>query len=237
MSLFNYNSSWYNSYTFIFVIQKRIFKSTYVSNFRMIFLLQKLLLQSNSARLLSIRDVTQLSSIRKISGTDNKISLTFSERFQLNEYLRENLNNWFPSSLKKISILDKDGKPKLCRIPTIADRVWLELVKKSIEPVHEAIFNPRNFGFRFNRSFYEVQNSVFLNLSMSSYGWQKRFLKVSLPENLFVFDTSFVLSRLLVPRSIKLGILRYLKNGLHLSFCATCFVFKSSKDLKLLVSF
>lgn len=229
MSFFNSSSSWYNSYTFIFVIQKRIFKSTYVSNFKTVFLLQKLLLQSNSARLLSIRDVTQLSSIKKIPGTDNKVSLTFSERFQLNEYLRENLNNWFPSSLKKISIFDRDGKPILCRIPTIADRVWLELVKKSIEPVHEATFNPRNFGFRFNRSLYEVQNSIFLNLSTFSYGWQKRFLKVSLPENLFFFDTSLILNKLLVPRGIKLGILRYLKNGLHLSFCATCFVFSPSK--------
>ena len=222
MIFFDYNSSWYKSYSFIYTIQKRIFKSVYVSDFKTAFLLQKLLLQSNSARLLSIRDVTQISSLRKISGIDNKISLSFSERFQLNEYLRQNFDNWFPSTFKKVVLVNNEGENEVCRIPTIADRAWLELVRKSIEPAHEAIFSPRNFCFRFSRSLYEIQNSVFFNLNNSSYGCQKRFLKVYLPKDLFFFDISTILNNLCAPRAIKLGILRSFKNGLYLSFCAIC---------------
>ncbi len=224
MIVYSSNSSWYKSSTFIFTIQRRIFKSSYISDFKTSLVLQKLILQSNSARLLSIRDVTQISSVRKISGIDGKISLSFAERFQLNEYIRQNFNNWFPSTFKKVLIINKDGDTQIFEIPNISDRVWLELVKKSIEPAHEAIFHPRNFGFRFGRSLYEIQNSLFLNLNNASYGWQKRFLKIYLPEEFLSFDISVVLNKIIAPRSVKLGLLRSFKNGLSLSFCATCFV-------------
>lgn len=220
----NYDFSWYNSYTFVFMIQKRIFKSAYVSDFKSMLFLQNLLLSSNSARLLSIRDVTQISSIKKISGVDNKITLTFSERFKLNEYIKLNYKVWFPSASKKLYLFDKDGEVQLCRIPTIVDRAWLELVKKSLEPAHEAIFSPRNFGFRLSRSLYQTQNNIFSNINTSSYGWQKRFLKICLPQHFFSFDVSLILEKILLPRSIKLGILRSFKSGLFLSFCATCYI-------------
>lgn len=184
------------------------------------------MLQSNSARLLAIRDVTQISSAKKISGIDDKISLSFSERFKLNEYVKQNFNNWSPSILKKVLILNKDGNAEVSRIPTISDRVWFELVKKSIEPAHEAIFHPRNFGFRVSRSLYEIQNSIFLNLSSASYGWQKRFLKLRLPDDFFSFEINVLLNKIIAPRSIKLGLLRSFKNGLYFSFCATYFMLK-----------
>jgi hypothetical protein len=218
------NSSWYKSYIFIFKIQRRIFKSVYVKDFRTSLMLQKLVLQSNSARLLSIRDVTQISSLRKVAGLDGKTSLTFSERFQLNEFIKKSFNNWFPNSFKNVSLLNKEGVSKTFRIPTIADRVWFELILKSIEPAHEAIFHPRNFSYRFSRSIYEIQNSVFFNLNASSKGIQKRFLKVCLPESIFSFDIATLINKIVSPRSIKLGILRSLKKGLYTSFCATCFI-------------
>nr|AMD08023.1 ycf13 [Euglena mutabilis] len=224
MVFYGYNSSsWHRSYAFIFTIQRRIFKSSYILDFKTSLILQKLILQSNSARLLSIRDVTQISSAKKVSGVDDKISLSFSERFQLNEYVKKNLNNWFPSALKKVLIINKEGNAQVCKIPTISDRVWLELVRKSIEPAHEATFHPRNFGFRVSRSLYEIQNSFFLNLSRASYGWQKRFLKLHLSDDFLSFDTNVVLNKIIVPRSIKLGILRSLKNGLYLSFSSLTF--------------
>lgn len=216
-------TSWYKSYIFIFKIQRRIFKSVYVLDFKTSLVLQKLVLQSNSSRLLAIRDVTQLSSLKKVSGIDGKTSLSFSERFQLNTFLKENFNFWFPDLFKNVFLFTNDGFSQTFRIPTISDRVWFELIRKALDPAHEAIFNPRNFGYRYIRSIYEIQKTVFFNLNFSSYGSQKRFLKVCLPETLFSFDISLFLNKVFAPRAVKLGILRSFKKGLYASFCATCF--------------
>jgi retron-type reverse transcriptase len=47
--------------------------------------LQKLILTSQSARLLAIRQVTQLNQGKKTAGVDGKASLSFKERLELNE--------------------------------------------------------------------------------------------------------------------------------------------------------
>lgn len=216
--LFLTSSAWSKAAFFIFKLQKRLYKSAYIFEAKKVWSFQKLLLGSNSARLIAIRDVTQLSSIRKISGVDNKLSLTFLERFELNEYLKKNYTNWNPSTLKRVFFLDKSGLNREYFLPTISDRVWYFLVKLSLDPVHEALFNPRNFGFRLNRSIYEIQNSFFLNLNSSSLGSQKRILKVDLGENIGSFDLSLFMNRIIAPRGIKLGIFRSLKKGLVFSY-------------------
>jgi len=45
--------------------------------------LQKLILKSRSARLLAIRQVTQLNAGKKTAGIDGKASLSFRERWEL----------------------------------------------------------------------------------------------------------------------------------------------------------
>lgn len=67
--------SWKESRDLLFKLQKRLFKSVYVSDKKKSLALQKLILQSNCARLLAIRDVTQLSLDRKIPGIDGKLRI------------------------------------------------------------------------------------------------------------------------------------------------------------------
>jgi retron-type reverse transcriptase len=50
--------------------------------------LQKLILKSTAARMLAIRQVTQLNAGKKTAGIDKKASLTFEERFALSEELK-----------------------------------------------------------------------------------------------------------------------------------------------------
>lgn len=139
--------SWDNSLQSLKRIQKRLFKLMYFSDLRRVFLVQKLILKSNSSRLLAIREVTQLSSQHKVSGIDGKIFLSFTERFELNEYIKLNLNNWEPQALRSVSFFKKDGSISNCELPTISDRVWQTLVSYAIEPVHEAKFHLRIFTF------------------------------------------------------------------------------------------
>jgi len=96
--------------------------------------LQKLILRSLAARMLAIRQVTQLNAGKKTAGVDGKASLSFKERIQLSEELKRHLNNWDHQKLREIPIPKKDGKTRTLKVPTIADRAWQCLVKYALEP-------------------------------------------------------------------------------------------------------
>lgn len=210
--------SWEKSLNNLFRLQKRLFISLCVADTKKALSIQKLILKSNSARLLAIREVTQISINRRIAGVDGKVSLTFRERFELNEHLKLNFNNWEIQSFRKVHSGKKSGDVEVLRVPAISDRAWHNLVKFSIEPAHEAMFHPRNYGFRRGRSAHQLQKLVFLHLSEGSYGSQKRFLHIHLNKIFSSFDHSFLLKNLIAPRGIKLGISRCLDLGFYPEF-------------------
>nr|WP_319419030.1 reverse transcriptase N-terminal domain-containing protein [Pleurocapsa sp. FMAR1] len=72
--------------------------------------------------LLAIRQVTQLNTGKKTAGIDGKKSLTFKERFQLEETLKQNTKTWKHQGLREIPIPKKDGTKRILKVPTIADR-------------------------------------------------------------------------------------------------------------------
>jgi RNA-directed DNA polymerase len=67
----------------LFRLQRRVYKAVSVGDKRKARSLQKLILKSQSARLLAIRQVTQLNAGKKTAGIDGKASLTFEERLTL----------------------------------------------------------------------------------------------------------------------------------------------------------
>lgn len=67
--------SWEESTAILFKLQKRLFKTAYISDRKKSLALQKLILQSNCARLLAIREITQLSLDKKIPGVDGKLRI------------------------------------------------------------------------------------------------------------------------------------------------------------------
>jgi len=180
--------------------------------------LQKIILQSNSSRLFSIRQVTQFCINKKLSGVDGKTSLTFSDRFELNEVLKVKLNTWLPQSLKNVTVLRNNGSSENFQISTISDRVWQTLINLAVQPAHEAIFHPRNFGFRNVYSIYHVQKTILCNLNNSSFGDQKRVLKLDLSEKIFQYSKSFLLENILLLRSIKFSLNRFLSRNVILQF-------------------
>ncbi len=76
----------------LFRLQKRIYKAMRVGDKRKAKSLMKLVLKSTAARLLAIRQVTQLNAGKKTAGVDGKASLSFEERFALNEQLKQPIN-------------------------------------------------------------------------------------------------------------------------------------------------
>ena len=164
------DSSWNRCTEILHKFQKRLYKSFYVNDLKSSLVIQKLILKSSCARLLAIRYVTQVSFNKKIAGIDGKVSLTFAERFELNELLRTNVNNWYTKSSRKHLVIDKEGNSVTFNIFIISDRAWQSLVNFSLEPIYEVLFYPNNIGFRSGRSIYEVQKRIFFNLNKDSFG-------------------------------------------------------------------
>ena len=69
----------------LFRLQVRVFKAVARGDLPMARSLQKLILKSTAARLLAIRQVTQLNAGKKTAGVDGKASLNFEERFDLED--------------------------------------------------------------------------------------------------------------------------------------------------------
>ena len=111
-----------------------MFKAVQVGDYRKAKSIQKLILKSTSARLLAIRQVTQLNVGKRTPGIDGKAKLSFEERLELSEELKRHSSNWHHQGLREIPIPKKDGKSRILKVPTIADRACLCLVKYAMEP-------------------------------------------------------------------------------------------------------
>jgi len=202
----------------LFRLQRRVYKAVQVKDMRKARSLQKLILKSKSARLLAIRQVTQLNAGKKTAGIDGKKSLTFEERFILEKTLAKHYINWKHSGLREIPIPKKDGTTRMLKVPTIADRAWQCLAKYALEPAHEAIFHARSYGFRTGRSAHDAQKIVFTNLKSTSNGIDKRVIELDIEKCFDRINHSAIMDNLIAPSGLKLGIFRCLKAGVNVGF-------------------
>jgi RNA-directed DNA polymerase len=154
------NLPWKQSRKNLFRLQKRVFKAVRAGNLRKAKSLQKLILKSFSARILAIRQVTQLNAGKKTAGVDFKLALNFYERFELLEVLKISSQNWKHKKLREIPIPKKDGTTRMLKVPTISDRAWQCLAKYALEPSHEATFYEKSYGFRTGRSAHDAQRTL-----------------------------------------------------------------------------
>jgi RNA-directed DNA polymerase len=196
----------------LFRLQKRVFKAVQVGDKRKARSLQKLILKSQAARLLAIQQVTQLNTGKKTAGVDGQKSLTFEERFELEEKLAKNHANWKHQGLREIPIPKKDGTNRMLKVPTIADRAWQCLAKYALEPAHEATFHARSYGFR------TAQKILSINLRSSSNGIEKRVIELDIEKCFDRINHSTIMDNLIAPSRLKLGIFRCLKAGTNIGF-------------------
>ncbi|MDB9323993.1 reverse transcriptase domain-containing protein [Nodularia spumigena CS-591/04] len=199
----------------LFRLQKRVYKAIQVGDKRKAKSLQRLILKSTAARLLAIRQVTQLNAGKKTAGVDGKASLTFEQRLELSEELKTKGNNWHHQPLREIPIPKKDGKTRILKVPTIADRAWQCLAKYALEPAHEATFHARSYGFRPGRSAHDAQKILFLNLNSRVEGINKRAIELDIEKCFDRINHSAIMERLIAPMGIKIGIFRCLKAGVN----------------------
>jgi group II intron reverse transcriptase/maturase len=177
--------------------------------------LQKLILKSLAARMLAVRQVTQLNAGKKTAGVDGKASLTFYERLNLSNWLRSHYNDWQHQKLREIPIPKKDGKTRILKVPTIADRAWQCLVKYAMEPAHEATFHAKSYGFRPGRATHDAQKLLQINLRSDKGGKEKRVLELDIEKCFDRISHTSIMERLIAPSGIRAGIFRCLKTGIN----------------------
>jgi group II intron reverse transcriptase/maturase len=195
-----------------------VYKAVQVGDKRKAKSLQKLILKSTAARLLAIRQVSQLNAGKKTAGIDGKKSLNFQERFELNELLKASSGNWKHQGLREIPIPKKDGTTRMLKIPTIADRAYQCLVKYALEPAHEATFHAYSYGFRTGRSAHDAQRILYNNLRSFCNGIDKRVIELDIEKCFDRINHTAIMDRLIAPYSIRQGIFRCLKAGVNPEF-------------------
>ena len=202
----------------LFRLQKRVYKAVQVGDKRKARSLQKLILKSQAAKLLAIRQVTQLNAGKKTAGIDGKKSLSFEERFALAKELSQHHTNWKHKGLREIPIPKKDGTTRMLKVPTIADRAWQCLAKYALEPAHEATFHAKSYGFRTGRSAHDAQKLLFNNLRSACNGIDKRVIELDIEACFDRINHSSIMDNLIAPAGLKLGIFRCLKAGTNIGF-------------------
>jgi len=212
------NLNWKKFRRDLFRLQCRVFKAIREGNKRKALSLQKLILKSKAARFLAIRQVSQLNTGKKTAGIDGKKSLTFKERFELEELLKISGNNWMHQKLRSIPIPKKDGSTRILKIPTIADRAWQCLAKYAIEPAHEALFHERSYGFRPGRSAHDAQRILFQNLKSDANGINKRVIELDIEKCFDRISHTTIMENLIAPKGTKGAIFRCLKAGVNPEF-------------------
>ena len=202
----------------LFRLQRRIYKAVQAGDKRKAMSLQKLISKSKAARLMAIRQVTQLNAGKKTAGIDGKKSLTFEERFELEELLMASSNDWKHQKLRSIPIPKKDGSTRMLKIPTIADRAWQCLAKYALEPAHEALFQARSYGFRPGRSAHDAQRYLFSNLNSNVNGINKRVIELDIEKCFDRISHTTIMDNLIATKGMKSGIFRCLRAGVNPEF-------------------
>src|SRR5437870_10647343 len=96
---------------------------------------------------------------RETAGIDGESMCTFNKDLEANlGKLREQLKAkvFEPMPVRRVYIPKANGKKRPLGIPTIRDRMVQEALRMILEPIWEADFSNRSYGFRPNRSTYDA---------------------------------------------------------------------------------
>lgn len=88
---------WKKFQRIVFRLQRRIWKAQKANNYRLVRQLQKLLLRSQAAKFLAVRQVTQLNKGKKTAGVDGIKSLSPKQRLILVQNLKLNTEKASPT--------------------------------------------------------------------------------------------------------------------------------------------
>ena len=114
---------------------------------------------------------------RETPGIDGVAMRTFNENLEDNlGKLREQLKAkvFEPLPVRRVYIPKANGKRRPLGIPAIVDRIVQEALRMILEPIWEADFSNRSYGFRPNRSTYDA--IAYLSNRLAGQGWMYQWV-------------------------------------------------------------
>jgi RNA-directed DNA polymerase len=140
------NINWSEVNLIVYDLQCKIFKASVngSSNIARMRYYQKTLVNSEEAKLVAVRKITQDNRGKYTPGVEGKLFLSNSERIKLAYNIRLDGST---DSIRRVYI-PKENSKKALGIPTMKDRAKQALLKLALEPEWEARFDSNSFGFR-----------------------------------------------------------------------------------------
>lgn len=116
------------------------------------------IVQSDENIMLAYRNIKRNSG-SQTPGTDGKTIRDLEELSpeQITQHVRKRLKWYKPQPVKRVEIPKENGKTRPLGIPTITDRLIQQCFLQVLEPICEAKFHDRSYGFRPLRS---AQNAM-----------------------------------------------------------------------------
>jgi len=150
----------------VYRLQTRIFKAKRRGDTKQVRRLQKLLMKSRSAKLLSVRRVSQDNQGKSTAGIDGIKSLNPAQRFDL----VNSLELTGKSKPTRRVMIPKPGtsEERPLGIPCMIERAKQMLVKLALEAEWEAVFETNTYGFRTGRGAHDAIEAIFISISQKS---------------------------------------------------------------------
>ena len=200
------NINWPEVNQIVYDLQCKIFKANVNGsiNIARTRYYQKTLVNSEAAKLVAIRKVTQDNREKKMRGVDGKLTLSDLERIELVRILR------FDGSADSIRWVPKGSLNGLFGISTIKDRAKQTLLKLALEPEWEARFDSNSYGFRPGYSIADAKWMVTRQIQ----GSPKYFLRTGIKNCSKDISHEYLLKKLNTTRTFKNQIKSWLKAGI-----------------------
>jgi RNA-directed DNA polymerase len=145
--------NWREVNEMVFKWQCQIYSASRISDIKTVRKIQTFLLNSNAAKYIAIRTVTQDNRGKKTAGVDNISKLTPDQRMHLVSEMK------FPTKvlpLRRVWIPKPGTSEQRPLGMTIKDRCLQALLKLALEPEWEAKFEPNSYGFRPGRNAHDA---------------------------------------------------------------------------------
>jgi RNA-directed DNA polymerase len=93
------------------------------------------------------------------AGVDQQSIMDFEQNLKDNLYRiwnRMSSGSYFPPAVKAVPIPKKSGGERILGVPTVSDRVAQMVVKMTLEPLLEPLFDDNSFGYRPGKSAHDA---------------------------------------------------------------------------------